>query len=257
MSAIYHGTINQPWQIVSQRETAESQQIVLRSHRPLEDALSLYNSINIGATITGWDLPVAQREITANNDGTGTVTITLETPQDDTGGGGGGSPTLVATYYELTRQELQRNIRALPAINLSPQDNLVLERALAGIPEAVTEAQAQGNIWAAYTKIIRGQTHYVVYAPVILQRRRFTGAAPDVSASNIGKVHTAAQLQSLYGIPSSLIPSSYASGRKWLQTGDELIRDRNVWTHTRRFVGADRWDNKVDDGVYGVYEVVT
>lgn len=161
-------------------------------------------------------------QLSPEDAGQGTLTVTYENPVDLPDDGGDPPPPV----YEVIWQELRQPVeQAPPFSDLSNEDLQEIEEALSGEGDAPTEAGAKLNL---YNLKRRGVNEYALGVPVV--RATLSGLTTRPSAE---KAWTRSSPPGEAGGPA---------GYEWMLTASEVRNDGETFTSVREWTGAETWD---------------
>lgn len=190
-----------------------------------------------GATGTGTaaGMRVAESKVTRQKGGIGELLITYELP-------GGAAPAqgaqLPADEAEVQNEKIERALQKHPRYKalsevLLNHINVLLETSddskRATALAAVTASSGPGGANELYLKLKRGETHYVIYAPVYrIVLHSWTAPATLSSGGN---------RETPPNFP--IVPPA---GNQWLREGDRMTFNGSTWQVEKKWIGVPEWD---------------
>lgn len=179
---------------------------------------------------------VSESQVERQKGGIGLLTIQYTLPG---GAAPGQGAQLPPDEVEIQNEKLERALQKHPRYAALSEPllnhiNILLETS-EDSKRAPALAAVLGNALAnnLYLKLKKGETHYIIYAPVYRIVTNFW--TPPSSISSGGYLET----------PPSALNVALPSGLDWLREGDRLTFNGATWQLERKWVGVPDWDSEV------------
>lgn len=210
-------------QIVAVRTFAAAQYSVALSAAPLKGAIAT-------GIVSG--LRVRESQVGKTRGGQGTLTITYESQPGVIPGQGSQLPDDEA---EVVNEKLERALPKHPRYATLSEAVLDAVHVLLETTDTTKRAAALATVTASalanelYLKLKRGETHYLIYAPVYRLTIHSWSAPLNLE---VGGFREAPPTDPI------LPPAGY----QWIREGDRMSFNGSTWVVEQKWLGAPEWD---------------